>query len=156
MLPFQEQDSAFVSPLPLLVTERRSKRRYPLVLNIRYRTLGRRLHCGKGQAVNLSSGGALVDSQHELGVGEQLELRIEWPSHLNGCIPIQLVAIASVVRCGPSSFAVRFRRYQFRTLGNQVQPIVTQVFRATGKKTRRQAIESPANSAKSGHTPALV
>src|SRR5580658_2248839 len=134
MSPVIGQERAFVSPIQLIVTERRSKLRYPLVLNVRYRALGRGLHSGVGQAVNLSSGGALIDSQHELGVGEELELSIEWPSHLNGCIPIQLVAIASVVRCGPSSFAVRFRRHQFRPLGSKVQPIATSVFRASAKR----------------------
>jgi PilZ domain len=134
MLPFTEQDSVFVSLPQLIVTERRSKLRYPLALNVRYRTLGTRLHCGKGEAVNLSSGGALVRSHHVLGVGEELELSIEWPSHLDGCIPIQLVAIASVVRCGPSSFAVHFRRHQFRTLRSQGPPIETSVFSAPAKR----------------------
>jgi hypothetical protein len=128
MSPVIGQERAFVSPIQLIVTERRSKLRYPLVLNVRYRALGRGLHSGVGQAVNLSSGGALVASQHELGVGEELELSIQWPSHLDGCIPIQLIAMGNVVRCGPSSFAVRFRRHQFRTLGSQVQPIATSVF----------------------------
>jgi hypothetical protein len=134
MLPLQEQDDAFVSPLSLIAAERRSKVRYPLVLNVRYRILGRRLQLGVGQAVNLSSGGALVRSRHELVVGKELEIQIEWPSHLDGCIPLQLVAIASVVRCGPSSFAVRFHRHQFRTQRSQSRPIATSVFRTpTGR-----------------------
>jgi hypothetical protein len=110
--------------------ERRSKARYPIVLKVHYRSLGRKLHLGEGQAVNLSSGGALVHSRHELAVGEVLEVCIEWPSLLDGSIPLQLVAVAGVVRCGPSSFAVRFRRYQFRTLGCQVRPIPISVFSA--------------------------
>jgi hypothetical protein len=137
MSPVAELERALVSPIQVTMTERRSKLRYPLVLNVRYRALGRGLHSGVGQAVNLSSGGALVASQHDLGVGEELELSIEWPSHLDGCIPIQLVAMANVVRCGPSSFAVRFRRHQFRTLGSQVQPIATSAF---WTPARRRAI----------------
>jgi hypothetical protein len=117
--PLTEQERALVFPIQLVVMERRSKVRYPLALNVRYRTLGRQLHCGIGQVVNLSSGGALVGCQHALGVGAELEIRMEWPSLLDGGIPLQLVAIASVVRCGASSFAVRFRRHQFRTLRTQ-------------------------------------
>jgi hypothetical protein len=109
--------------------ERRSKERYALVLKVRYRALGPKLHSGEGQVVNLSSSGALVVSQHEFGVGEKLEVSIEWPSLLNGGIPLQLVAIGNVVRGGTSSFAMRFRRYQFRTLRRRVQPISSSVFR---------------------------
>jgi PilZ domain len=126
-----------VSPLQLILMERRSKARYPLMLKIRYRSLGRKLHLGEGQAVNLSSGGALIDSRHELSVGEVLEVCMEWPSLLDGCIPLQLVAVAKVVRCGPSSFAVRFRRYQFRTLRCRVQPIPISVFSAPRRRAAK-------------------
>jgi hypothetical protein len=121
--PLTELESSLVSPIQLIVSERRSRVRYPLVLMVRYRTLGQRLHSGHGQAVNLSSGGALVSGQHELRVGTDLEVSIEWPTLLDGCVPLQLVAISSVVRCGPCCFAVSFRRHQFRTLRSPVQPI---------------------------------
>jgi hypothetical protein len=117
----REQDRETGSSLGLIGMERRSKVRYPLVLKVRYSTLGRKLLCGEGQAVNLSSGGALVDCQHELSVGTELEVRLEWPSLLDGRVPLQLVAVGSVVRCGASSFAVCFRRHQFRTLKSKVQ-----------------------------------
>jgi hypothetical protein len=135
--PVTEQERVVGAPIQLIMKERRSKLRYPLVLKVRYRALGRGLHSGVGQAVNLSSGDALVASQHDLGVAEELELSIEWPSHLDGGIPIQLVAMANVVRCGPCSFAVRFRRHQFRTLGSQVQPVTTSAFWTSA---RRRAI----------------
>jgi hypothetical protein len=119
---FREQDRGTGSPLQLIAMERRLKVRYPLVLSVRYRTLGREFYSGVGQAVNLSSGGALVDSQQELGMGAELEVRMDWPSLLDGYIPLQLVAVGWVVRCEASSFAVRFRRHQFRTLKRKVQP----------------------------------
>jgi hypothetical protein len=155
MSPVTEQVRALVSPIQLIVAERRLKVRYPLMLNVRYRILGKRLLSGVGQAVNLSSGGALVRSKHALGVGEDLQIHIEWPSLLDGCVPLQFVAIASVVRCGPSSFAVRFGRHQFRTLRSQFQPIATSVFRAPAK-TRHPVVEYPADSAEPGHPPALL
>jgi hypothetical protein len=139
MFQLREPERVPVSAIQQILLERRSKLRYPLVLNVRYRILRRKLHSGVGQAVNLSSGGALVASQQELGLGEELEINIEWPPLLDGCIALQLVAIASVVRCAPSSFAVRFRRHQFRTLRsrvqpNQVQPIPASAFRAPAKR----------------------
>lgn len=120
MSPVAEQARALESPAQLIEMERRSKMRYVLVLKVRYRILRPKLHLGVGQAVNLSSGGVLVVSRHELNVGEELEVRIEWPSLLDGWIPLQLVAVGSVVRCGTSSFAMCFRRYQFRTVRSQV------------------------------------
>jgi hypothetical protein len=121
--------------------ERRSKERYALVLNVRYRALGPKLQSGDGQVVNLSSSGALVVSQHEFGVGEKLEVSIEWPSLLNGGIPLQLVAVGSVVRCGRSSFAVSFHRYQFRTLRSRVQPISSSVFRKPPWRLPRRKVK---------------
>jgi hypothetical protein len=138
LLLFREQDDASVSAIQPVTAERRSKRRYPLALDVRYGILGGKLLSGVGQAVNLSSGGALVRSKHELGAGEELEIHFAWPSLLDGCIPIQFVATASVVRCGPSSFAVCFRRHQFRTLRSQVQPIATSVFKTpAGRRATR-------------------
>src|SRR5450432_101849 len=96
--------------------DRRSTARYPLGLTARYGKVGQSLLNGVGQAVNVSSAGVLVfSSRHELRVGEQVELRIEWPSPLEGWIPLQLVIFGKVVRCGTLSFAVLFRQHQFRT-----------------------------------------
>jgi len=103
--------------------ERRSKIRYPLALKVRYRAQRQTLYSGEGLALNLSSGGALVGSQHKLEVGTELEMSMEWPSLLDGWISLQLVATARVVRCGTTSFAVCFRRHQFRTLRSKLQPI---------------------------------
>jgi hypothetical protein len=103
--------------------ERRSKTRYPLMLKVRYRTLGQSLLFGEGRVVNMSSVGILVVSQHELNVGAELEMRVEWPSLLDGLIPLQLVALGKVLRCGPSSFAVLFRKYQFQTMRSKVQSV---------------------------------
>jgi hypothetical protein len=111
------------STIPIELTDRRSNARYPLGLTARYGKHGQKLLTGVGQAVNVSSGGVLVFSRHELSVGEQVELRIEWPSPLEGWIPLQLVILGKVVRCGALSFAVLFRQHQFRTMRSKIQPI---------------------------------
>lgn len=121
--PVNEQAPGTASAIHLVEMERRLRVRYPIVLKVRYRTLGRKPYSGEGQAVNLSSGGALIVSQHELAVGMDLEVRMEWPSLLEGRIPLQFVAVARVVRHGASSFAVCFRRHQFRTVRSQVQSL---------------------------------
>jgi hypothetical protein len=105
--------------------ERRSKIRYPLVLNVHYRTPGRSVHGGAGQVVNMSSGGAFIVSSHTLAVGAELEVCMEWPPLLDGWVRLQLVAFGRVVRCSESSFALSFRRHQFRTLKSKLQPVPT-------------------------------
>jgi len=96
--------------------ERRSKLRFPLVLRVSYRTLGRESPCtGEGWVVNMSRGGVLVSSQHEVAVGARMELNIEWPSPLHGRVPLRFVTVGEIVRRDASSFAVMLVRYQFRT-----------------------------------------
>lgn len=99
-----------------LVGERRSKVRFPLSLQVRYRTLWPTPATGVGRTVNMSSNGILVEHPHQLSQGAELELRIEWPLLLEGEIGLQLVATAKVVRSEPSGFAASFVRYQFRTV----------------------------------------
>jgi hypothetical protein len=108
-----------LSPMP---AERRFKLRYPLDLSVRFRPLSRSLYLGAGQAVNLSSGGVLVVSRHavshEIRVGALLEMRIEWPSLLDGRVPLQLIAVGRVVRRRASDFAAKFEQYQFHTVSS--------------------------------------
>ena len=98
------------------VLERRSKVRFPLELRVRYRSLARRSPAaGTGVVVNMSRSGALISSEHAMSAGVRIELSIEWPSLLDGRVPLQVVTVGRVVRCEPSSFAVVLARYQFRT-----------------------------------------
>jgi hypothetical protein len=74
-----------------------------------------------GRTVNISSGGLLVEADQRTQVGAKVELNIEWPSLLDGSIPLQLVAVGRVVRCLESGFALAFKEYQFRTLSRKMQ-----------------------------------
>jgi PilZ domain len=107
-------------------TERRLKFRFPLPLGVRFRPLKGRLPYGAGRAINVSSGGILVVVEqvvpeqvilrHEITVGALVEMSVEWPSLLDGRVPLQLFALARVVRHRSSDFAAVFEKYQFRTL----------------------------------------
>ena len=106
------------------VLERRSKVRFPLELRVRYHTLARRCPAvGTGVVMNISRSGVLVSSQHDISEGTRIELNIEWPSLLDGRVPLQVVTVGRVVRCEPSSFAVVLARYQFRTTKKTALPI---------------------------------
>lgn len=106
----------------MILVERRSRVRFPVELTVRYRSMGRRSTVlGMGRTLNMSSGGLLIACEHELRTGVRLELNIEWPSLLDGSIPLQLVATGKVVRSAGSGFAVAFASYQFRTMGRRLQ-----------------------------------
>jgi hypothetical protein len=81
----------------------------------------------------MSSGGLLVDYTHEISAGTPLELSIDWPTRLDGRIPLQLIVIGTVVRCGLYSFAVGIERHYFRIAGKSVSPVV-QFVRQAGKR----------------------
>jgi len=102
--------------------ERRSKIRYPVSLNVKYRTVGRSNRIsGMGRTVNMSSGGLLIAADQRTELGAKIELNVEWPSLLDGTIPLQLVAVGRVVRCLESGFALSFTQYQFRTMSRKLQ-----------------------------------
>ncbi len=106
------------------VPERRSKVRFPLELRVRYRSLSRRCPAaGTGVVMNISRSGVLISSEHEVSTGARIELSIEWPSLLDGRVPLQVVTVGRVVRCEPSCFAVVLARYQFRTTRKTALPI---------------------------------
>jgi hypothetical protein len=101
----------------LLLAERRLKSRHPLDLRVRFRFSSAGSHfSGTGLAVNISSGGILVASKHQMIVGTLVELSIEWPSLLQGRIPLQLIAMGRVLRREASHFAAAFERREFRTM----------------------------------------
>jgi hypothetical protein len=96
--------------------ERRCKARFPVELNVRYRTLGGAQVFGKGRTVNISSCGLLIASdQAVLRAGIRLQVTLEWPLLLHGMTPLQLIGAGQVVRSQPALFALRLERYQFRT-----------------------------------------
>jgi len=120
-----EHHGAIVSDRPN-PTERRSRFCYPLNLSVRFRFLsGKSNFSAAGRTLNLSSSGVLVVSQQlisqpEISVPARVEMSIEWPSLLEGRVPLQLFAIGIVG--GASDFAATFERYQFRTTRSSKQP----------------------------------
>lgn len=120
-LPGEQRGGAIVSHWPAR-SERRVKFRYPLDLTVRYRCLSKEsLVSGEGLAVNLSSGGVLVASQHQMNVGALVEMSIEWPLLLDGRTSLQLIVVGRVLRRGSSHFAASFERHEFRTMKSSIQ-----------------------------------
>jgi PilZ domain len=115
VLPFREQLNVIVGGRNT-PAERRNRFRYSLDLSVRFGSAGPGARFfGQGIIVNMSSGGVLVASSHQPPVGELVELRIEWPSLLDGRVPLQLIAMGRILRRGPARFAAALERYEFRT-----------------------------------------
>ena len=114
--------------------EKRLKRRYPLQLSARYRSLsvGSDI-AGEGRTVDMSSTSILMTSQHELGAGARVEIVIDWPRRLDARVPLHLVVIGRVVRSDRFTFAVEFAQHQFRIAKSRPKPGPT-VFQASASE----------------------
>ena len=99
--------------------DRRSDRRYPILLNLRWKLIHRKrvLDTGVGSTRDLSSGGILVDTDRPLPKGFDVELAISWPVLLHNVAPMQLVAQGRIVRSERDRFAIRMTQHEFRTAG---------------------------------------
>jgi hypothetical protein len=123
ILPFRSEHLSAIVNNRNIPAERRRKFRYSLDLGVRFdcSDAGACIS-GVGIVVNMSSGGVLVASSNQPPVGALVEMRIEWPSLLNGRIPLQLIAIGRILRRGPALFAATFVRHEFRTMKRPGQP----------------------------------
>ena len=98
--------------------DRRTAKRFPISLEVRYQPIGtNRPHKrgGRGFTVNISSSGVLFTSYSTLPVKQRLELSISWPVLLEGRLPLKLVVRGRVVRSEPGRVAIRIECYEFHT-----------------------------------------
>ena len=98
--------------------ERRSKRRFVMEREIRYRVLDqdRIIAAGVGKTVNLSSSGVVFGIDGELPLGAFIELSIAWPALLENRCPLQLIGFGRILRSAPGTAAASIEQYEFRTL----------------------------------------
>ena len=112
--------------------ERRTKRRFQIEQDVRYKMLyGQRIaETGMGKTVNISSGGVWFTTENMLTTGMPIELSMNWPVLLNDSCPMKLMIYGCVVRSNEKGAAVAIERYEFRTQGRafqQTQPLGTTV-----------------------------
>lgn len=102
--------------------ERRSDRRYSLLLDLRWKLIRRRkvLDIGGGQTIDLSSGGVFFDAGRHLPAGLNVELSIAWPALLHNVAPMQLTVSGRIVRAEGNRAAIRITQHEFRTSGGQI------------------------------------
>ena len=101
--------------------ERRSKRRFQIEQEVRYKMLyGQRIaETGAGRTINISSGGVWFTTESMLTMGMPVELSMNWPVLLNDSCPMKLMIYGCVVRAHDGGAVVAIERYEFRTQGSR-------------------------------------
>ena len=101
--------------------ERRRTSRFPIELEVRYRTTRRHADvlAGEGKTVNISSSGMLIAGEHDFPVGTGLEVSIKWPTALNDKEPLSLIGRGLVARKANGFIALKFSSHEFRIKGKR-------------------------------------
>jgi len=72
------------SPVRQLANDRCAGRRYPFKAELRYQIISQRPPtAGTGRTVDVSSGGALIETADHAPMGARTKLSITWPVRLN-------------------------------------------------------------------------
>lgn len=97
--------------------DRRTSRRFPLRLAVRYRRTGSSpvSNWMSSESLNISSTGLLFTTTEAVQPGQGIEAFIAWPVCLDNRIPLKLVIKGSIVRNAGDHTAVCFERYEFKT-----------------------------------------
>jgi hypothetical protein len=97
--------------------DRRRHRRYPIRLNVNYKLfhLGHVEQTGSGRTANISTGGALFETDRSLPGRGEIVLEIAWPARLDRVGRLKLVVRGRIVRNEGNAIAVRFTAYDFHT-----------------------------------------
>jgi hypothetical protein len=107
-------------------TERRSKMRFPIHRDLRYKLLedSTVIESGMGETIDMASGGMAFQIEHPLKVGAFIELSISWPVLLDDSCAMRLIVFGRIVRaCGKRS-ACCVDKYEFRTQARVLRPMV--------------------------------
>ena len=106
--------------------ERRSKMRFPIHRDLRYKLLEDDLviESGMGETIDMASAGMAFQIDRPLKVGAFVELSISWPVLLDDSCAMRLIVFGRIVRaCGKRS-ACCVDKYESRTQARVLQPVV--------------------------------
>ncbi len=127
--------------------DRRSKSRFPLQRELRYKVLSdqRVVEQGLGRTVNIGSGGVAFRLDHDLPPGCLVELSISWPVLLDSSCAVRLVTYGHLVRSRSGLIACTVERYDFRTQGRVMQALPARtdsIFQRWANNLRRETLRA--------------
>jgi hypothetical protein len=104
-------------------TERRTKHRFPIHREFRYKLLEEKtmVAAGGGETLDIGSGGVGLFVDQQLPMGAFIELSISWPVLLGETCPMRLIAFGRVVRSNGRMAACTIDKYEFRTQARKLQ-----------------------------------
>lgn len=104
-------------------TERRTKIRFPIHRELRYKLLedDTIVAAGGGETLDISSGGVGMSIDQPLAVGAFIEISISWPVLLDETCPMRLIVFGRVVRAEGNRAACTIDKYEFRTQARRLQ-----------------------------------
>jgi hypothetical protein len=99
--------------------ERRSKKRFHIEREVRYKLLnGHNIAAsGVGKTLDMSSAGISFTTETPLAAGTLVEVSISWPALLNDNCPMKLMVFGRVIRSDDRLAAATVEKYEFRTSG---------------------------------------
>ena len=103
--------------------ERRTKRRFPIHRELRYKLLedDTIIAAGNGETLDLSSGGIALMADKRLVIGAFVEISISWPVLLDQTCPMRLIVFGRVVRTEGALTGCTIDKYEFRTQARKLQ-----------------------------------
>ena len=106
--------------------ERRTKTRFPIHRELRYKLLENDVvvESGMGETADMASGGMAFQIEHPLRVGAFVELSISWPVLLDNSCAMRLIIFGRIVRSSGRLSACRVDKYEFRTQARILQPVL--------------------------------
>jgi hypothetical protein len=106
--------------------ERRSKTRFPIHRDLRYKLLENDIviESGMGETIDMASGGMAFQIERTLQLGAFVELSISWPVLLDDSCAMRLIVFGRIIRAWGKSSACRVDKYEFRTQARVPHPVV--------------------------------
>ncbi|MDR3703233.1 MAG: PilZ domain-containing protein [Candidatus Sulfopaludibacter sp.] len=106
--------------------ERRTKARFPIHRELRYKVLDDDtiVAAGVGKTVDISSSGLAFDIDQTVKPGAFIELSISWPVLLDENCGMRLIVFGRVLRSGPRKTVCTIDKYEFRTQARVFQAAV--------------------------------
>lgn len=101
----------------LTSADRRTRRRFAIGREIRYRVMDERqgIAAGTGTTIDISSHGVSFATGARLNAGALVELSISWPVALDDHLPLRLIVYGRIMRSDEGIAVSTIERYEFRT-----------------------------------------